>query len=206
MPRKLVRRNFIALLSLVAGARLLDMTAGLSVAAPAHAAAIHYALDAARSNVRFETDFGQDKITGDIPVSAADLTLDFAHVVNCRVAVQLNVAAAQASFPFAAQALKGPKVLDAQSYPDIRFVSTSVKRNGDGARIAGNITIRGVTRPVTLDATIYRQTGTVKGDLSHLTIHLTGRVNRSEFGANGWSNTVGDEVRLDIMARIDQSA
>ncbi len=206
MSGNFTRRSFIALSALVAGARILDMTAGLSAVAPARAAAVHYTLDAARSNVRFETDFGQDKISGDMPVSAADLSLDFANIANCRVSIRLDVSNAQASFPFAAQALKGPKVLDSGKFPDIDFVSTSVNGNGDGARVAGQITIRGVTRPTTLDATIYRQKGTAAGDLSHLTIRLTGRVNRSDFGATGWSDMVSDEVRLDILARIDRGA
>jgi polyisoprenoid-binding protein YceI len=205
MPSTLTRRSFFALVTLAAGARAVGMTAGLSFAGPAQASPIRYTLDAARSSVRFETAFGPDKITGDMPVSAADLTLDFANVANCRVSVRLDVAEAKASFPFAAQALKGPKVLDAGSYPVIDFVSSSVRRNGDGARISGNITIRGVTRPVTLDAAIYRQHGSAAGDLSHLTIHLTGQVKRSDFGATGWADMVSDEVRLDILARIDRA-
>lgn len=206
MPGTFGRRSFLTLTALAAAARILDRSVGVAFAPAAHAAAIHYVLDAARSSVRFETDFGKDRISGDMPVSAADLTLDFADVTNCRVAVRLDVARAGASFPFAAQALKGPKVLDAQSYPEISFVSTAVRRNGDGARVAGDITIRGVTRPVTLDAAIYRQKGTAEGDLSHLTIRLTGRVNRSAFGASGWSDMVSDEVRIDILARIDRAA
>jgi polyisoprenoid-binding protein YceI len=181
-------------------------TATGALVGPAGAAAVHYTLDAARSNVRFETDFGADRITGDMPVSAADLTLDFANVANSKVAVRLDVSNASASFPFAAQALKGPKVLDAGSHPQITFQSTSVKRSGDGAKVTGNITIRGVTRPMVLDATIYRQKGTDAGDLSHLTIRLVGSVRRSDFGATGWADMVSDEVRLDILARVDRGA
>jgi polyisoprenoid-binding protein YceI len=96
--------------------------------------------------------------------------------------------------------------LDAARPPEIVFQSTAVTRNGDGARIAGNITIRGVTRPITLDATIYRQAGTAAGDLSHLSVHLTGRVMRSAFGATGWADMVADEVRLDILARVDRGS
>lgn len=205
MARRLSRRIFLALAAFAAAARLLDGVGDLSLLRAAHAAPAHYVLDAARSSVRFETDFGPDRISGGMPVSAADLTLDFANVTNCRVAVRIDASRAEASFPFAAQALKGPKVLDAASHPEILFESTAVRRNGDGARVAGNLTIRGVTRPVTLDATIYRQTGTVAGDLAHLTIHLTGRVHRSDFGATGWADMVSDEVRLDILARIDRT-
>ena len=55
---------------------------------------------------------------------------------------------------------------------------------------------------MTLAASIYRQQGSADGDLSHLTIRLTGAVQRSAFGATGWNDMVGDEVRLDILARI----
>ncbi|MEO6301392.1 MAG: YceI family protein [Paracoccaceae bacterium] len=170
----------------------------------AHAAPTAYAIQPDASAVGFETDFGPDKITGRMPVTRADLSLDFQHVAASTVAVTLDVAGAQASFPFAAQAMKGPKVLDSGDFPTITFQSTAVKAEGDGAAVQGNITIRGITKPAVLHAVIYRQTGTVAGDLSHLTIRLTGAVNRSEFGAVGWADAVGDQVRLDIVARIQR--
>jgi polyisoprenoid-binding protein YceI len=69
--------------------------------------------------------------------------------------------------------------------------------------ITGNLTIRGVTQEVTLKAQIFRPKGSASEDLDHLTVKLTGRVNRSDFGATGWSDMVGDEVRILITARID---
>lgn len=167
------------------------------------AATVAYHLDPAASTVAFETDFGPDLITGSIPLERADLSLDFDNVANCTVAVALDVTGAQASFPFAAQALKGPKVLDAKDYPRMTFESTSVKRAGDAADVAGNLTIRGVTKPVTLRAQIFRPKGSTADDLDHLTVKLTGKVNRSDFGATGWSDMVGDQVRIIITARID---
>ncbi|MCA0271394.1 MAG: YceI family protein [Proteobacteria bacterium] len=205
MNRGPSRRIVLASVLLAPGIRLIGGIAGLSLAGPAHAAPARYTLDAARSLVRFETSFGPDIITGDMPVKAADLTLDFANVANCRVLVRLDVAHARASFPFAAQAMKGPKVLDSTGYPEILFKSTMVRRNGDGARVSGDMTIKGVTRPVTLDAAFYRQKGTAAGDLNHLSIRLTGLVRRSDYGAIGWSDMVSDEVRLDILARIDRA-
>ena len=62
-----------------------------------------------------------------------------------------------------------------------------------------------MTRPATLQARIYRQDGFKPGDYSHLSILLTGTVNRSDFGATGWSDMVGDQVRLRILARIAQT-
>lgn len=172
------------------------------LATPALAAPADYVLEPEASTVGFSTDFGQDQITGRMPVAQADLTLDFDSVVNSKVMVVLDVANARASFPFAADAMKGATVLDAKAYPTIRFESTSVKSAGDGAKVKGKLTIRGVTQTVTLNARIFRQEGRAKGDLSHLTIQMTGAVNRSDYGATGWSDMVGDEVRLDIIAQI----
>jgi polyisoprenoid-binding protein YceI len=172
-------------------------------AAPVAAAPVAYLLDRADSSVAFETDFGADRITGSFPIIAADLTLDFDRVANSRVAVTLDVAGASASFPFAAQALRGPKVLDAAEHPRISFRSTKVTAEGDGARVEGKVTVRGVTQPMVMRAEIYRQKGTEAGDRSHLTVRLTGSVARSAFGASGWSDMVGDEVRLTVLARID---
>lgn len=171
-------------------------------AATAQAAPVAYDLQADQSTVGFETDFGPDHITGAMPVKSARLILDFDQATNSVIDVALDVAHANASFPFAAQAMKGPKVLDAAAFPEMTFRSSGITRQGDGANVQGDLTIRGVTRPVTLAATIFRQQGSDAGDLSHLTVLLKGKLNRSDYGATGWHDMVGDEVRLTITARI----
>jgi polyisoprenoid-binding protein YceI len=175
----------------------------LCLASPLVAGPVAYLLDPAASTVAFETDFGPDLITGALPLDSADLRLDFDNVANSTIDVVLDVTGATASFPFAAQALKGPKVLDAATYPQMTFQSTSVARAGEAADVRGNLTIRGVTHPVTLRAEVFRPQGQAADDLSRLTVRLTGQVNRSDFGATGWSDMVGDEVRIIITARID---
>lgn len=175
----------------------------LALALPAQAVPVAYRLDPEASTVAFETDFGPDKITGSIPLTQADLSLDFDNVANCTISVVLDVTGSTASFPFAAQALKGPKVLDAASHPQMTFQSTSVTAVGEAAEVTGNLTLRGVTRPVFLTAEIFRPQGSAADDRSRLTVRLTGRVNRSDFGATGWSDMVSDEVRIVITARID---
>lgn len=182
--------------------RLIPLCLALLFPLPVYAIPVAYSLQAEASSVGFALDFGKDQITGQMPVTLADLTIDFDRLANCRFDVALDVTGTTASFPFAEQALKGPKVLDAAAFPGITFRSTAVRAEGDGAAVDGIITIRGVEKPITLTATIYRQQGTVEGDRSLLTVHLVGAINRSDFGATGWSDMVGDQVRLDITARI----
>ena len=172
------------------------------LASPGTAAPAHYTLQPESSTVGFQTAFGVDTITGQMPITSADLTLDFADVAASTINVVLNAAGADASFPFAAQAMKGPKVLDTATYPSLTFQSTAICKTAEGAEVTGNLTLRGTTRPLTMQAVIWRQKGQPEGDLSKLTIRLTGTLKRSDYAATGWSDMVGDEVKLDILARI----
>ena len=181
----------------------LALVAALILPTALAAGTIDYALDPAASTVGFETDFGPDLINGTFPLEEAKLKLDFDNVANSTVFVALDVTGATASFPFAAQALKGPKVLDAKAYPRMTFVSTSVRKVGDAAEVTGDITIRGVTKPITFKAELFRPKGSDPADHAHLTLRLTGHVLRSAFGATGWSDMVGDEVRIIINAKVD---
>jgi polyisoprenoid-binding protein YceI len=171
----------------------------------AGAAPVAYLLDVERSTVGFEVDFGSDRIKGSIPVSQAQVVIDFDRVANTSVSVTLDTTRAVANLPFATQAMRGPSVLDTAEYPTLSFRSRSVRAEGAGARVTGDITIRGQTRPIALDAQIYRQRGQAEGDLSRVSILLSGTVIRSDFGATGWSDLVGNEVVLDILVRVSRA-
>ena len=185
----------------------LCLTALLS---PAFAATTDYVLDPAASTVAFETDFGPDLITGSIPLLVADLRLDFDQVENCTVDVTLDVAGAKASFPFAAQALKGPKVLDTRIHPRITFESTSVAPAGTAADVTGNLTIRGVTKPISLDV---EYAGSSKNPYGQVIVgaSVRGSINRKDFGVS-WSAlletggmAVSDTVKLEIDVQAKQA-
>ncbi len=176
------------------------------LAAPSAVSAtpVAYRLETDRSVVGFETDFGKAGlvITGKMPVAAAELLIDFDSVAATRIDVTVDAADATTSNPLATQAMTGASVLDIREFPTIRFASTRVRSKGVGAEVTGNITLRGVTKPITFAAQFYRQKGTQVGDRANLSIVLTGALSRSDFGAGGFPDMVGDEVRLKILARI----
>ena len=170
------------------------------------AAPLTYVLDQADSTVGYSVPFGPDRISGVFPVIRSDVVIDFQRASASRVSVELDVTDSQASFPFATQALRGPKVLDAAHYPRISFVSRNIRQIGSQglkAEIGGDITIRDVTRPILLEAEVFRPRDTPEGFRDRLSVHLHGAVSRSAFGATGWSDMVGDEVTLDMVLRID---
>jgi polyisoprenoid-binding protein YceI len=89
---------------------------------------------------------------------------------------------------------------------DAKFVSTSVRVSGQSARVTGNLTLMGVTRPVTLDATFYGagKAPAQMGGKENVGFHATGSIKRSEFGLGFGVPVIGDTVKLDIAAAFQK--
>lgn len=86
---------------------------------------------------------------------------------------------------------------------DARFVSTSVVPEGSTeAKIAGNLTLNGVTKPVTLDVDFYGAGKAPKemGGGEMIGFEAEATIKRSDFGVNMGIPMVSDEVKLDIVA------
>ncbi len=110
--------------------------------------------------------------------------------------------------------LKSADFLDAEHHPNITFRSTKVRLvGGHDYELAGNLMIRGVTRPVTLNATYLGQWqtpwwegGVDKGPKTRVGFLATGRINRHDFGVS-WNAVldrggfvVGDTVEITVDA------
>ncbi|PJI92526.1 polyisoprenoid-binding protein YceI [Yoonia maricola] len=174
------------------------------------AASVNYTLQADRSEVGFIYTLSGAQNRGTMPVVNADIAIDFQQFSASTVDVSVDVRNARAGMIFATEALKAASVLDADNHPTIRFQSTAIRaknpRNlSEGGAIDGLLTIRGVTRPVTLNAAVFRQQGTAQGDLSQLSFRINGQVSRSAFGATGYGDIVSDTITLDIAARVVQA-
>lgn len=176
---------------------ILAMAAGTAQAEPQK-----YTLQANKSQVDFGWYLGPDEIKGTMPVASADIVLDLDNLQNSDVTVAVDVGGAKAGFPFATQGMKSKRMLWAKKHPEIVFESTRFVREGAKARVEGNLTVRGVTKPTTFTAELYRQSGTDSGDHSKLAVHLSGSLSRSAFGADGWSDMAGDQINLSIVARM----
>ena len=92
----------------------------------------------------------------------------------------------------------------AAKFPEIRFVSSRIERTGERTgRMTGDLTLLGVTKPVTLDVTFnagYREHPMNKRPA--LGFSATGSLNRSEWGMTHLVPLVGDEVSLQIEAEF----
>ncbi len=177
------------------------------LARSAHAQPFVYELDRAKSIVGFTYELSGVEQKGSMPVLSADISIDSQRLDTARVDVAVSAARARTALIFATDALKSPSVLDTDNHPEVRFVSRSIRlaqdgRLSGGAKMTGDLTMRGVTRPLSFDADVYRAAGSAPDDLSKLQVRLRGRLNRSAFGASGYANLVGDTVTLDIQTVI----
>ncbi|HEU0066250.1 MAG TPA: YceI family protein [Sphingomonas sp.] len=89
---------------------------------------------------------------------------------------------------------------------DARFVSTSVVASGQTAKLTGNLTLNGVTRPVTLDVHFYGagKAPAMMGGKENVGFHAVGTIMRSQFGLGFGVPVVGDAVKLDIAAAFQK--
>lgn len=108
--------------------------------------------------------------------------------------------------------LKGAEFFDAEQFPKISFASTSFTKTGDeDYELKGDLTIKNVTKPVTLAV----EHGGVAGDFYGNTkagFEITGKVNRKEFGltwdgvTEAGSVVVGEDIKLIINVQFAKQA
>ena len=104
--------------------------------------------------------------------------------------------------------LKSPDFLNAAEYPTITFTSTKVEKTGENtAEVTGDLTIRDVTRPVTIDAELL---GIVTSPYGHKVAGFQGRtlINREDFGLT-WNMVIeggGVMVGKDLRISLDVEA
>jgi polyisoprenoid-binding protein YceI len=103
--------------------------------------------------------------------------------------------------------LVGPSVFDSAHFPTATFKSTSIERTGSNTgRMTGDLTIHGVTKPVTFDVTFNGGLQAPIGNAYEIGFHATATVKRSDFGLDKmmWKSFVGDDVKLIIEALFTQ--
>ena len=179
---------------------------------PARVTAGSYTVDGGHTLVQWSVDhFGFNPYLGLFGDATGTLRLDPANLAATSVDVTVPVT----SLSVVSQGLREHMLRPGKDggKPDFfgttpapaRFVSTQVRRTGElQAAITGNLTLNGVTRPVTIGAEF---TGAGDNPMNKkATVGFTGTttINRSEFGIDFGIPMVGDEVKLAITAAFEK--
>ncbi|GJD51148.1 Protein YceI [Methylobacterium crusticola] len=167
-----------------------------------------YVLDPAHGRITWSlSHFGYSTYYGQITGVAAALDLDPRTPAQSRVTARIGAEGFDALDAELNRTLRGPDFLDAVRFPAATFASRVVEPTGPTtARIQGDLDLRGVTRPVVVDAT-FTQAGLHPLDRRY-TVGFEGRavLRRSEFGLGAFLPALGDEVTLRIEGEFKAEA
>jgi polyisoprenoid-binding protein YceI len=103
--------------------------------------------------------------------------------------------------------LKSPNYFDVAKFPTITFKSKEVQSAGEGKlRIAGDLTIHGVTKPVVLDVEGPSSPVSDPHGNTHVGASASTKVNRTEFGVGATNSMVGEEITITIDVELVRPA
>ena len=171
----------------------------LAAASPSY----HYQLDGARSQVSAKVSYmGLGSKTARFPAMRGAIRLVPEHLEEIDLDVVLDAAQMTAGSNSDTAYLRGPDFFDVAHFPAVSFSGHRMTMTGPtAARIDGQITARGVTRPCTLVVTFRDPPAQISG---RAPIELTGvaAINRREFGMTAYPMVVGKKVTITITARL----
>jgi polyisoprenoid-binding protein YceI len=137
-------------------------------------------------------------------------TLNFSPLDPSRsaLAIELDAKSIATMSDAVSRALCADDAFACAKSPKIGFKSTAIKRTGETAgEITGDLTIAGVTKPVTLTARFHGgMQGPLGQDNYQLGFSADATIKRSDFGLTKmiWSSTVSDDIQLFIAAEFEQ--
>jgi polyisoprenoid-binding protein YceI len=177
-------------------AAALAMISGAALAAPAPA----WTVDAANSKLGFKGAMNGDAFNGVFRRWSAQIAFDPKNLAGSKAVVSVDVASAATGDADRDQAMPGADWFSAKTQPKATFAAASFKDLGGGRyQAVGNLTLRGVTRPLVLPFTL-----AISGD----TARMNGSVvlNRTAFGIGQGQWKTGDVVATEVTVNVALTA
>lgn len=115
--------------------------------------------------------------------------------------VTIDPASIDSAVPRFDEHLKSADMFDVAAHPEITFVSTDLDVTGDSGTLTGDLTMKGITKPVTLDV-VLNGAGENRDGVPAFGISATGQLDRSEWDLGYAAPFVGTDVDLRIEAEF----
>jgi polyisoprenoid-binding protein YceI len=165
-----------------------------------------YAVDPGHTQVGWRVShMGFSNYAGGFSDVSGSLTLDPKNPAASKLSVKVPVASVTTTSAKLTDELKGDQWLDAGKYPEMTFVSTKVTPAGkDHAKVTGDLTLHGVTKPVTLDVTLVGAGTNPLNKKTTVGFEATGTLKRSEFGVKTYVPLIGDDLHLTIAGAFER--
>lgn len=186
---------------------LLIVALGTSLASTAHAGNQHYLIDPVHTRIAFLVSHaGFARAIGTFSGSHGELDFDPDDWPSAKLDVVIPIASLDLGDSKWRDKILDATFFDAKKFPEAHFVATGIENSGhDTAKITGDLTLLGVTRPVTLDAKLNglrRHPLTLKKTAG---FSATATLSRKDFGMDAWESVVADEVQLIIEVEASRA-
>lgn len=179
--------------------KLVTLAIAATLSTAAFAAPETYTIEGTHTFPRFEySHFGYSTQLSRFDKTTGTITLDKAAKTGA-VDVTIDATSVNTGYPLFNQHIQGEDFFDTAKYPTITYKSTKVNFDGDKpTSIEGNLTVKGVTKPVTLTLTSFHCMPHPMLKKDACGANATATIKRSEFNAGKYAPYVGDEVKLTI--------
>lgn len=178
------------------------LIATLALATPAFATT--YTLEPNYTQVVFSWDhLGYSYPSAHLAQGVGTLEFDAMDPGRASLQVTFPLASMMSGVPDLDEHLKSEDFFDVAKFPQARFNSTRVERTqaADRLKVTGDLTIRNVTRPLTLEVTILKSGKNPRTDVATVGFNATGKLKRSDFGLGAFVPQVGDEITLQVTCQ-----
>jgi len=187
---------------------LLVITAAIALSASAFAQAKAWQIDPNHSAAQFSVrHMGISTVRGAFTKVSGTVTYDPADPSKTALEASIDASSVDTRVEKRDNDLRSPNFFDVAKFPTLTFKSKHVEATGTGKlKITGDLTIHGVTKEVVLDvdgpsAPVQDPRGN-----SHMGASASTKINRKDFGVNGGSAVVGDEVPITIDVELVSAA
>ncbi len=160
-----------------------------------------WAIDVAHSEVTFRIRHFMSRVSGTFTDWSGAIQANPANWAASSVTATINVGSIDTRQERRDADLRSARFFNVDSFPTITFVSKSVIQKGDSLTINGDLTMRGVTRPVVLTGAVL---GVMPGERPRAGFEVVTTLNRLDYGVvynrilEGGGTMLGDEVEIRI--------
>jgi len=187
--------------------RFLVLITAFALLAPLNVLAAAYNLDPYHTSIQFKVKHLMiNNVKGVFDKFSGIVYIDEKDISKSKVDVSIEMASVNTNIAKRDDHLRSPDFFDVAKFPVMTFVSTKVEKTGaDTLKVTGNLTIKGVTKPVIM--TVEGPTGEIKGPQGEIRrgASASAKLNRHDFGVS-WSKKLdggGLVVADDVFITID---